>query len=596
MICGALEGFSNKLINGEIMFKFEENDILGCIDAVDTASVVIQIRDEDKLQRLQVNRLIAIQSSRSGEALIGVVQRISRSIDPKAELESGEAALEPELQEAITINLIRVALIGTLIRRVLEQPNVFRRTLETVPNIGAGCVAIEGSELTDFMSSIANAEQGEALELGRYTLDDQARAYLNANKFFQRHALVVGSTGAGKSYTVAHLLEQMSELSAPNAIVFDIHGEYGALSGAAFDHLRIAGPNDIGSGKSLAEGVIHLPFWLLGYEAMVAMLTDRSDQNAPNQAMALTQTIMKLKQEFLIREEHDDLAKEITIDSPIPFDTSELIQKLTDLNEERVDGSKPKSKAGPLNDKLSRMLGRMSARINDRRLGFLFSPPDSANELSWLEDLVSRLMTDTSNAHGGIKVIDFSEVPSDVLPLMVSLVANVVFTVQQWRKPHLRHPIAMLCDEAHLYIPARSENVGSDQLSVRNFERIAKEGRKYGVALVVISQRPSEVNKTVLSQCNNVIAMRLTNADDQAVVRRALPDSLGGFADLLPILDTGEAVVVGDASLLPTRIKISKPKNPPISDTVKFWTVWDKAPVDADLTSAVTAWRKQSQI
>ena len=129
---------------------------------------------------------------------------------------------------------------------------------------------------------------------------------------------------------------------------------------------------------------------------------------------------------------------------------------------------------------------------------------------------------------------------------------------------------------------------------MRIFEKIAKEGRKYGVGLVVISQRPSEVNHTVLSQCNNLLTMRLTNAEDQSVVRRLLPDSLGGFSDVLPILDTGEALVVGDASLLPSRVRIQEPNSKPSSGTVDFWDKWSENEYEDGISDAVTAWRKQN--
>jgi DNA helicase HerA-like ATPase len=152
-----------------------------------------------------------------------------------------------------------------------------------------------------------------------------------------------------------------------------------------------------------------------------------------------------------------------------------------------------------------------------------------------------------------------------------------------------------MCDEAHLYIPQRADADAADDISIDIFERIAKEGRKYGVSLVVISQRPSEVNKTVLSQCSNFVAMRLTNAEDQAVIKRLLPDSLGGFSDVLPALDSGEALVVGDASLLPSRIRIDEPQNKPNSGTVDFWDVWGNTDVSKNrLESAVNNWRKQS--
>ncbi|WP_296926376.1 ATP-binding protein [Polaromonas sp.] len=185
------------------------------------------------------------------------------------------------------------------------------------------------------------------------------------------------------------------------------------------------------------------------------------------------------------------------------------------------------------------------------------------------------------------------QVPSDILPLIVSLVAGLAFSVQQWTPADRRHPIAIFCDEAHLYIPERRES-GAGDVSVEIFERIAKEGRKYGVGLAVISQRPSEVNRTVLSQCNNLIAMRLTNGDDQSVVKRLLPDSLGSFGDLLPVLDTGEALVVGDASLLPTRIRIAEPNQKPNSGTVEFWDRWTNDTKIGAATKAVEGWRNQA--
>jgi hypothetical protein len=151
-----------------------------------------------------------------------------------------------------------------------------------------------------------------------------------------------------------------------------------------------------------------------------------------------------------------------------------------------------------------------------------------------------------------------------------------------------------MCDEAHLYMPQRNAAGASDDISLDIFERIAKEGRKYGVSLVVISQRPSEVNKTMLSQCSNFVSMRLTNSDDQSVVKKLLPDSLGGFSDILPTLDTGEALVVGDACLLPSRIRIDEPLNKPNSGTVNFWDEWQEATPNNRLTTAIDNWRKQN--
>ena len=210
-----------------------------------------------------------------------------------------------------------------------------------------------------------------------------------------------------------------------------------------------------------------------------------------------------------------------------------------------------------------------------------------------MNELCKKIMSPASQG-GGVKIIDFSEVPSDILPLIVSLIARVIFSVQQWIDKTELNPIAIFCDEAHLYIPANAQQ-GIEISSLQSFERIAKEGRKYGVGLVVISQRPSEVNRTVLSQSSNYIAMRLTNADDQNVIKKLLPDSIGNFADLLPILDIGEAIVVGDACLLPSRIIIDKPAKVPNSATIKFWTEWCKDTVPDNIDSAVGSLRKQSK-
>ena len=579
------------------IFDYQDNEALGTVLSVDTAMVVVKVTDTQKLRQLQVNRLSVLQSSRPGQHLVGVIQKITRSVSsPTPETEADEDA-DAMLANG-ELNLVRITLIGTLVDKQGRRENVFLRTLETVPEIDANCFAVEGERLSAFMRVIANvAGDGQKLSLGRYTIDDFAEAYLNGNKFFQRHATIVGSTGSGKSWTTARLLEQVSELPQANAIVFDIHGEYSPLAGDGFQHYRIAGSGDLSGTKSLEDGVIFLPYWLLGYEALVSMFVDRSDQNAPNQSMLISRTIIEAKRSVLAEGGHVEILDNFTVDSPVPFRIIPVMTRLNNLNTEMVIGSAGKEKQGDFHGKLSRLIARLDAKMTDRRLGFLFQPPESTFAFSWLEDLVAALISgraDRPGKTGGVKIIDFSEVPSDVLPLIVSLVAKLAFSVQQWTAPQKRHPIALVCDEAHLYIPERSLSDATGDVSVEIFERIAKEGRKYGIGLVVVSQRPSEVNPTVLSQCNNLVAMRLTNGKDQAVIRRLLPDSLGSFGDLLPILDTGEALVVGDASLLPSRIRISEPSSKPNSGTVEFWDRWSSVTAIGGLQKAVESWRRQT--
>ena len=576
------------------ILDFGDDDALGRVLSVDTATVIVRVDDVASLRSLQVNRLVALQSSLAGQKLIGIIQKITRTaIEETKVADFGKAdEVHPE------VNLVKIALIGTLIDLVGGRADVFRRTLETVPEIDAGCFALEGDRLTRFMGVIsAVASGGQKLSLGTYTLDAGAEAFVNGNKLFQRHAVVVGSTGSGKSWTTARLLEQVAELNSANAIVFDIHGEYGSLAGDGFVHLRIAGPGDVEANRALADGVLHLPYWLMSYEALQSMFVDRSDQNAPNQAMVMSRAIVEAKTTSLKAGGHTEVLNNFTIDSPVPFAILDVLGELERLNSEMVPGANGKEKQGDFHGKLSRLMQRLESKQTDRRLGFLFPPVGVADSYGWLDAIVELLLGGRSakGGKGGVKVLDFSEVPSDILPLMVGMVARLAFSIQQWLPAGSRHPIALFCDEAHLYIP-QDPGSGAAENAISTFERIAKEGRKYGVGLVVITQRPAEVSRTVVSQCNNLIAMRLTNGEDQAVVRRLLPDSLGGFGDLLPILDTGEALVVGDAILLPTRIRIAKPTNEPLSGTIDFWDRWSENSSSTKLENAVESWRRQTLI
>mgnify|MGYP000886462147 CR=1 FL=1 len=580
------------------LFNYNDTEALGHVKTVDTATVIVSVENIELLRKLQVNRLVVLHSSKAGQHLVGIVQKITRDATVEkllADSDDGEPA-----SRTVEQNLVRITLIGTFCDQIGERRNVFRRTLETVPEIDARCFAVEGERLTSFMRAVSFQGRDDAarLSLGHYTLDDAAEAYLDPNRFFQRHSVIVGSTGSGKSWTTARLLEQVAALPNANAVLFDIHGEYSTITGDGIRHLRIAGPGDLSMTNTLEQGVLFIPYWLLGYDDMTTMLVDRSDNNAPNQAMVLSRTVVDAKRSFLEAGGYQDVLDNFTVDSPVPYDIQTVLRELRTLDEKMVPGAKAGTeKQGEFHGKLSRFIARLENKLDDRRLGFMMAAPAEANEFDWLPKLTKTLMNgtkDQGDGKGGVKIIDCSEVPSDILPLIIARLASLMFSVQQWMPKEKRHPIALVCDEAHLYIPDSYDGGSVGAAALRYFERIAKEGRKYGVGLVVVSQRPAEVNRTVLSQCNNFVALRLTNAEDQNVVRRLLPDSLGGFADLLPVLDTGEALVVGDASLLPSRIRISKPNTHPNSGTVDFWDEWAKDASRDHISDAVTAWRKQS--
>lgn len=567
------------------IFDYSPEELLGTVESVDTSTVIIKVENDDKLRGLQVNHLISIQSSKIGQHLIGLVSKIIR----KSAYSDPIADLTPELG----FNIIKVILIGTHFDRDGEKDNVFRRSLATIPTINAECHLICGDRLKRFMQAISSIPEGQdtvSLQIGNYSIDEDATAWLNGNKLFQRHAVIVGSTGSGKSWCVAKILEQVAALKSADAILFDIHGEYSTLQGDSFTHLKVAGPND-----EMGDEMLFLPYWLLTYEEMLSLMLDRSDNNAPNQAMMFSSAVIDGKKQFLIDADKAEMEANITLDSPIPYNLDTLLSSLKSKDEEMVPGAKAGTeKQGPYFGKLTRFIQRLETKQKDKRLNFMFSSDDTLLDYNYMGKLCNKLMLPSIEGKNGVKIIDFSEVPSDILPLIVSLIARVIFSVQQWTTSEHRHPIAIFCDEAHLYIPANTEK-SIDDASLITFERISKEGRKYGIGLVVISQRPSEVNRTVLSQSNNFIAMRLTNVDDQSVVKRLLPDSLGDYAEMLPILDIGEALVVGDASLLPSRIRITPPNMKPRSATIDFWDEWSKSNTAVDITNAIEALRKQSK-
>lgn len=569
------------------VFNYDKKEIIGLVNSVDTGMSTAVINDDSTLSQLQVNQLLAVQSPKSGRFIIAMIIKIYRkasNIDEE-ETEDGVALA--------TFNQVRLVFVGEFIDKIGTKTNVFRRNVSAVPSIDAPCYKIEHERLTNLMQSISSelAASVNPLQIGKYTMDESSIAYLDADKLFQRHAAIVGSTGSGKSFCVARIVEQMAALKHANGILFDIHGEYSneSFKRDGILQLKIATPSDLSVTNKLSKGILMVPYWLLNYEEMQALLLDRSDQNAPNQAMLFSREVLCEKEKTVNGTVYDKI---ITVDSPVAYNLQPLVQTFEDLDTQMVPGAKAGSeKQGPFYGKLTRFIQRVKNKLSDKRMGFMFSLSDEELKQDWLGQFCAVLM----DGNSGIKVIDMSEVPSDVLPLVIGLLARIVFSIQQWSTTENRHPIALLCDEAHLYVQQATTLDAVAELGLRSFERIAKEGRKYGLGLVIISQRPSEVNRTVLSQCNNFISLRLTNVDDQNVIKRLLPDNLGNIADNLSLLDIAEAIIVGDSTLLPSRVKIDEPSIKPSSQTIPFWSIWSDVNISQNLSEAIGNMIKQSK-
>ncbi|HFD0318159.1 ATP-binding protein [Serratia marcescens] len=577
------------------IFTFnDESYILGNIREVDTRKVTILVNSDKDLRKARVGQLVTVQLSGATECwLIGMIDKVIKAVvaQPVPQEVQEDNVDEIDAFEDSVINTVKITLMGGTRWDAIEQKYKFSRSLDHVPEIDSTCYVLKDVHLEEFMRVISESGDGEhSLELGSYKLNENARAYVDGNKLFQRHAALLGSTGSGKSWTVASILERSSKLPSSNLVVFDLHGEYKELSYAK--QLRIPGPDEVDTDD---DSLLFLPYWLLNSEEIQSLFVDRSEFSAHNQVVVVQDAITEQKKAFLLANGRTDLLQSFTLDSPIPFSLDKVIEKLRFLNEERVPGAQAgKEKNGPFNGEFSRLLVRMASRLKDRRYGFLFNTPDKYNQYSSLSMIAEKLMG-FGIQKKSIKVIDFSEVPADILPVIIGLVARIIYQVQFWTNPESRRPVAFVCDEAHLYLP-RKEGNPVERRAVEAFEKIAKEGRKYGVALMIVSQRPSDVSATILSQCNNIISLRLTNADDQATVRKLLPESLESLLEALPIMDVGEAMVVGDSVLLPSRIKIDPPTEKPLSATIDFWSCWQENVTNADFALAVENMRRQNRI
>lgn len=580
----------------ESALQFKDSDLLGRVAAVDTSHVAVDVQNSGLLTQIGIGNLVAIRGATEREYLIAMTERVTRRLSEDLPDPMSEPVEEAPLT-AMPTDMLRAVLIGTFRTVDGAKTNTFKRGADSFPQIDRECFVIQSINLQRFMGLLgAGFSEKERLKLGSFVADRSAEAIASGDKFFQRHAAILGSTGSGKSWAVALLLERAANLKFANIIVFDMHGEYAPLcdaeKGGFAQGFRIAGPGDL---ETPSENILFLPYWLLNRDEMLSMLLDRSDQNAPNQASRFTLHVRELKQKALETAKKEDVKRTFTVDSPIPYELNDLMKLLVVDNTTKGIGKGGAAIKGQWEDKLTRFISRLEAKIEDRRHGFMFKPPSEAQSYDWLAQQVTNLLK--SGSGEGIKIIDFSEVPADVLPVVTGTLARMLYDVQFWMDADKRTPVALLCDEAHLYLPRRDDADAVQRQALGCFERIAKEGRKYGFSLVVVSQRPSDVSRTILSQCNNFLSLRLTNETDQGVIKRLVPDSLAGLTEMLPLLDTGEALLLGDAMLLPTRIKLNAPRVTPHSATRDFWKEWgEKQPKIDAIKQAVECLRSQTRL
>ena len=315
--------FIDSKFMADMILDYQKDESIGMVNSVDTGLAIAVINDDAVLSQLQVNQLLAVQSPKSGRFIIAMIIKIYRK--------ASAIDLDEEDEEEASIaayNQVKLVFVGEFIDKVGTKENVFRRNVSAVPSIDAPCYKIEKKRLSDLMQTISSelAATVHPLQIGKYTMDESSIAYLDADKLFQRHAAVVGSTGSGKSFCVARIVEQMADLKHASGILFDIHGEYStdSFKKKGIKQYKIATPSDLNASDKLNKGILMVPYWLLNYEEMQALLLDRSDQNAPNQAMLLSREVLSEKEKTVAGTAFDKI---ITVDSPVAYDMKPLLKK-----------------------------------------------------------------------------------------------------------------------------------------------------------------------------------------------------------------------------------------------------------------------------
>ena len=410
---------------------------------------------------------------------------------------------------------------------------------------------------------------------------------INGNSFFNKHIAIIGSTGSGKSHTVAKLIqsavalrsENYSGLNNSHIIIFDIHSEY-----------KTAFPN----ANYLDVTNLYLPYWMFNSEELQELFIDSSGSNDYNQRNAFKEGVVFSKKSYF--DGSAEKRELVNYDTATVFDIKDVLNHMIELNEEMVEGARS-MKAGPMNGKLSNFISRLQNRINDPRLQFILG--DEVLGLTFIDTL--RQFIGYGENKSNVTIIDLSGVPFEVLSITVSFISRMLFEYGYYYKrmrctkdPNERinndTPFLLVYEEAHKYVP--NSGLSKYNASKKSIERIAKEGRKYGITLMLASQRPSEISETIFSQCSNFITMRLTNPNDQNYVKRLLPDTMGSLIDKMPSLRSGEALLIGDSVVLPSIVKIDRCEDKPSSNDIPYLELWRNEWQEPDFDEIITGGRQ----
>lgn len=587
--------------------KLDTPTMIGQVDSVKGGVVAIRLRDD-----VPTFMMVEGRSYRIGQ--VGAFLRIPLGYTQLyAVCTLVGAAAAPRIDEAnsppghrwLSATLFGESIGGVFERGVSQYPTIDDEVHLVTPQ--------------DMRVIYGSTKEERAITVGHIAAASGISGNLDLGRLVTRHCAVVGSTGAGKSNLLAVLLEAIATQGFPAArvLVIDPHGEYASAIGEYGRVFRIK-PD-----KNKGELPLYVPYWALPFEELQAIALG---QMQPGAEAAVRDEVVARKRAAasLLTNRPPDTA--ITADSPIPFSLKKLWFDLDDFERQtfqdnarttpcnRTQNGDPERLipnqypapnpgnqapfANPRPRNISKQLELMRSRLQDSLFAFLVSPGEDLSPsldgktTGDLHDLVKSWVGHDKP----LSVLDVSGLPSEVLATIVGTMVRIVYDMLFWALDlpisGRNQPLLIVLEEAHIFLPE-----GGDSAAHRTISRIAKEGRKYGIGLCVVTQRPGEIESTVLSQCGTMIALRLTNSADRAKVEAAMPDDLGALSGMLPALRTGEGLVLGEAMPIPSRIQFFKARKRPRGDDPEMPEVWrNPRPDSAKYSDALNNWRNQDDV
>ena len=470
------------------------------------------------------------------------------------------------------LRIVEVEFIGELPRKEDQTLGNFRRGVSNYPSLGDTVFRATRREL-----ALAYAcEADSAVRVGYIQQDQSIPAMVKIDEMLGKHFAILGTTGTGKSCTVALILRRILEKN-PQAhiLLLDVHREYAQ---------SFRGMSEVITPDNMA-----LPFWLLNFDEAVEILIGGQAHREADVEI-LREAIPLAKARYMGNQRRDKngvrtrdalVENNIGVDTPIPFRTSDLVSVLDDY----IGKLELRGELAPY----KRLKAKLEAISRDPRYAFMFGSLTVQDNMA---QVLARLFRIPVNGKP-IAILELGGLPSEIINVVVSVLARLAFDFAVWSAG--RVPITFVCEEAHRYVP--NDKTTGFEPTKRAISKIAKEGRKYGVSLCIVTQRPAELDPTILSQCNTVFSMRLTNERDQEILRAGISDAAASLLEFMPTMGAGEAITFGEGVALPTRIKFDLlPTNElPRSNTASFTKNWAKdLPDDSFLHEVVSRWRAQT--